>query len=506
MEKINNDSHGKETIEFTKNNRLNLILIMLGMTVCFSTLWRFPYQVATFGGVGFIVIYLAMLVLVVYPALTAEWGLGRFTSSGPESAYSSLHFPKAVSYGLFFIVFAIGSYFIVWVGWILEFVFRAFTDSSLVNSNTNSITYFTNNIVNQPAIQLIFSGLVLVLIAPVLFKGSKTIEKLSVVIVPIFFLFLISMTGFIFVQPGIAGAIVDFFTSFDAGQITPFTFVAALGQAFFSLCLGGTYMVLYSSYMKRTEKHDIPVNAGLTIIGNTIASLLSMVLIFGILIYSTVGLGNFTAYGPGLLFSAIPKAFQTLQVSLLVKQILLGLFFAMFFFSAFLPMIAILEVLVVFFTSKVKISRLKAYIVIAIVMIVAAIPSALSPLEGGFLYNMDIFVGAIGSVLGSIMALFAFGWVINKKDAISTVNLHSKLTLGNKWYFMTKYITPFVMLFVILYALSDVIIGIFALNSIPETNFILYPLITTVIPSFIVIIFIVVATVYLVDKKTSNKF
>ncbi len=505
MQSSNNDSNEPRLNQFTKNNRLNLILIMLGMTVCFSTLWRFPYQVASFGGVGFIIIYLVMLVLFVYPALTAEWGLGRFTGSGPEDAYTKLHLPKVVSYFLFLVVFAIGSYFIVWVGWILEFVVKAFTDKSLVSSNTSSIAYFTNKIVNEPGIQILFAGLVLVLIAPALLKGSKTIEKISLIIVPLFFVFLLGMTTFVIIQPGIINSLMEYFVSFNINQITPFTFVAALGQAFFSLCLGGTYMVLYSSYMKKTEKHDIPVNAGLTIIGNTIASLFSMLLVFGIIIYSTIGLGNFKAYGPGLLFSAIPEAFQTLQFSLLTNQLLLGLFFTMFFFSAFLPMVAILEVLVVFFTSKVKISRMKAYVVIAVAMILAAIPSALSPLEGGYLYNMDIFIGAIGSVVGSIIALFTFGWIINKKDALTTVNLHSKANLGDKWYFMTKYVAPFTMLFVILYALSDVIVGIFSLNAIPDSKFIFYPIIIALLPLVSAIVITTIFLIYYIDKKASTK-
>ena len=414
MEHDTIQSESSLNLTFTKDSRLTIILIMLGMTICFSTLWRFPYQVASFGGLGFIIIYLAMLIFFVYPALTAEWGLGRFTGSGAEDAYTNLNLPKSVSYVLFFIVFAIGSYFIIWVGWILEFTFRALTDPRLVDANTNSITYFSTNIVNQPGIQLIFAALVLILIAPALLIGTRAIERISSVLVPIFFVFIIGITSFVLLQPGILSETLTYLTAFNVNQITPFTFVAALGQAFFSLCLGGTYMVLYSSYMKRTEKHDIPINAGLTIIGNTIASILSMILVFGILIYSTIGLNNFEAFGPGLLFSAIPAAFQSLQVSVFVKQVLLALFFALFFFSAFLPMVAILEVLVVFFTKKFNFSRIKAYSLISFAMILAAIPSALSPLEGGFLYNLDIFVGAIGSVVGSIIALFTFGWVMSK--------------------------------------------------------------------------------------------
>ena len=86
-------SDNNQNSAFLNNSRFNFVAIMLGMTVCFSTLWRFPYQVASFGGFAYIAFYLVMLIFFVYPALTAEWGLGRFTNSGPEKAYELLILP-----------------------------------------------------------------------------------------------------------------------------------------------------------------------------------------------------------------------------------------------------------------------------------------------------------------------------------------------------------------------------------------------------------------------------
>lgn len=491
---------------FSKDSRYGLIAIMLGMTICFSTLWRFPYQVASFGGMAFVIIYIVMLIFFVYPALTAEWGLGRFTNSGPEEAYDKLHLPKAVSYLLFFIVFAIGSYFIVWVGWIIEYAFKSLTDPALVQNGISSTSYFSSNVVNQPLMQLLFAGIVLLLIAPVLLKGSKSIERISSIVVPIFFCFIVGITLFIFIQPGILPSMVAFLSSFNMSQITPYTFVAALGQAFFSLCLGGTYMVLYSSYMKKSSKHDIPVNAGLTIIGNTLASLLSMFLVFGIIIYSSLGLSTFSSFGPGLLFSAIPEAFQSLPLPVFFRQILLFLFFSMFFLSAFLPMVAILEVLVVFVSKKLKIGRMKAFISLFLLLLVAAIPSVLSPLEGGFLYNLDIFVGAIGSVIGSIIAIYSFSWLITKKEVLKIVNLNSKIRLGNTWYFFTKYVSPFVMILVIAYALADTITGYFSLDKIPTTSYILYSVISFSIPLLVILVGILIFVSYYHDRKDVQKY
>ncbi|KKK84324.1 hypothetical protein LCGC14_2784500, partial [marine sediment metagenome] len=107
---------------FSSKSRFSMVSIMLGMTVCFSTLWRFPYQVANFGGAGYILVYILMISLFVFPALTAEWGLGRFTKRGPDGAYTQLKMPggKLIAVILFGVVLAVGSYFVIWIGWILR--------------------------------------------------------------------------------------------------------------------------------------------------------------------------------------------------------------------------------------------------------------------------------------------------------------------------------------------------------------------------------------------------
>ena len=230
-----------------------------------------------------------------------------------------------------------------------------------------------------------------------------------------------------------------------------------------------------------------------------------MFLVFGIIIYSNLGLTNFSSFGPGLLFSAIPEAFQSLPVAVVFRQILLFLFFSMFFLSALLPMVAILEVLVVFLTKKFKIDRVKAYVSLTLFLLFAAIPSILSPLEGGFLYNLDIFVGAIGSVLGSVIAIFSFCWLVAKNEVLTTVNLNSRIKLGGKWYFFTKYVSPFAMLLVIVYALSDVITGYFPLNKIPDTNYVLYSPITLIIPLLVISIGVLVVVTYYLDKNVIHK-
>lgn len=60
---------------------------------------------------------------------------------------------------------------------------------------------------------------------------------------------------------------------FDFKSLHGSVVAAALGQAVFSLSLGGTFMVIYGSYLHK--KSSIPKNAVFTGIGDALAGVLS---------------------------------------------------------------------------------------------------------------------------------------------------------------------------------------------------------------------------------------
>lgn len=492
---------------FDSNSKTGIVSVMLGMTVCFSTLWRFPYQIANFGGAAYVVVYLVVAALFIYPALTAEWGLGRLTGRGHDGAFNNVKFPgsKFVSILLFGVIFAIGSYFVVWIGWILRYVYSSLSDAELSKSTTNSAAYFDNEVAANPTSQLIFAAIVILLVAPTIFGGKNQIQKISNKVVPIFYVSVIAMTGVVLAQPGVWSSTWSFFTSFELSQITPYTFVTALGQAFFSLCLGGTFMVLYGSYMKRKNTHNIPMNAGYTVIGNSIASIVSAFLIIGIVSMASIQ-GNLSEFGPGLFFGVIPEAFQSLSLSNNFVRIIMAGFFILFFFAAYLPMTAIMEVTTVALVDRFGLTRRKAYVIMGVSTLVLAIPSALSPLSGGFLYNLDLYVGAMGLVVGSMLAIFAFTWYVSKEKVLEEVNDSSRLKLGNKWYVWTKYVTPIFMLIVVLYVLSDVLANVASgLFGVKESDYVLYGKIVDIIPIFTVLLIAMVGIFYYTDRRKTSK-
>lgn len=494
---------------FESNSKRSLISIMLGMTVCFSTLWRFPYQTVNFGGAWYIAIYLVLAALFVYPALTAEWGLGRLTGRGPDGAYKNIKLPghKYISVVLFGIVLAIASYFAIWIGWIVRYIWSSLTDPNLALSSTSSASYFDSEVAANPWVQLFFAGLVVLLVSPVVLGGEKRIQKVSNIVVPIFYTFVIAMTAFVLIQPGVFQSTIQYLTDFNTSNVTSYTFITALGQAFFSLCLGGTFMVLYGSYMDRKSTHNIPVNAGMTVFGNSLASIISVFLIIGILSFGGLS-GDLSQFGPGLFFGVIPEAFQALSPGGdggVLISLGMAIFFIMFLFAAYLPMTAIFEVLTVGLVDQFDISRKQAFSMVAVTTLVLAVPSAMSPHSGGFLYNLDVFIGALGLIFGSMIAIFSFTWLVPRNTVLDEVNQESEVKLGSKWYFWTKYVTPVFMLLIVLYVLSDVLARtVTGLFDVRASDYLLYERIVRITPWVTILLVGISVGLYLLDRERTS--
>src|SRR6185312_15817032 len=86
----------------------------------------------------------------------------------------------------------------------------------------------------------------------------------------------------------------------------PTVMVAAIGHAIFSLSLGGTFMVVYGSYVSGNETLARP--AIWTAVGDTGSALLAGLAV----IPAVFALGLQPTSGPGLIFATLPKVFAAI--------------------------------------------------------------------------------------------------------------------------------------------------------------------------------------------------
>ena len=148
--------------------------------------------------------------------------------------------------------------------------------------------------------------------------------------------------------PGAMEGVRWYILKFRLADLTPTVMVAAIGHAMFSLSLGGTFMVVYGSYLEARRERSRARRSGRSI-GDTGSALLAGFAI----IPAVFALGLEPTSGPGLIFSTLPKVFAAMPVGWLFGL----LFFVGLFGAGYLSDIGAFEVLVAGLTDNTRLTR-----------------------------------------------------------------------------------------------------------------------------------------------------
>jgi len=420
---------------------------MIGVAVGLGNVWRFPYMMGSYGGSAFLVVYLIFTVAFAIPALMAEIALGRETEGGTVVAFVKSFGKKwggIIGFALMATVLIATSYYAVVISNVV------YTAGYVISAGFKGdhIAKHQEGLANG-VLQYGIAALLLVTALFVVHKGlKKGIEWLSKLFVPFFLIVIIYLIYYVFSLPG-SWEQLRLFLNPDLGALTMQQTFAALGQSFYSVGLGGTFIVVYGRYLKKNE--SIPKIAAFTCLGDVGASLLvSLFLVPAILVF-----GLDMSSGPGLIFSTLPKLFAQMPGGQLVGS----LFMLALSFVAFLSMVAGYEV----FTSSVdkevfpKIGRTKIIFAVGISQLILIAPTTFYPSLIGVL---DMIFGSGMQVLGSILSIIGLVWGLGRVTAIRQIftnSTDSKIAS----YSMTwlKWVMPIVLLTVLIGFIYGVAIG-----------------------------------------------
>ncbi len=428
-------------------SRLGTILTMVGVAVGLGNVWRFPYLVGQFGGAAFVMFYLFVAIVVGIPALMAEWSLGRATRRGTLGAFERGGLPggRYVGGALFCVVIAATAYYTNVVGWVLYFALGELMAMFGMTLNAAAILPPQSGFsLESFALQVACTGVVIVSCALVLDRGLRAgIERSSRIIMPALYVILLILIARAVTLPGAGAGLNWYLGKFQWHDLTPSVMVAAMGQAIFSLSLGGTFMVTYGSYLSDGE--PLRGSAAWTVFGDTAAGIMAGLVIFP----AVFAFGMEPASGPRLLFDTIPRVFAQMPG---------GAFFGLLFFlglfgAAFLSDVAAFEVLIAGVVDNTRRSRRRAIWLMALmVWIVALVP----------MLNLDIFVtwdltfGSGLQTLGAFLTVLTAGWFMKRGallEQFGTPGLARNVLVS-----MVRYVIPFAMLAVgIWWLLTDVL-------------------------------------------------
>lgn len=187
---------------------------------------------------------------------------------------------------------------------------------------------------------------------------------------------------------------------------------SAMSQAFFTLSLGIASMEIFGSYM--TREKTLPSESIKICILDTFVAITAGLIIFP----ACFSYGVQPDQGPALIFVTLPNVF----VNMAGGRIWGTLFFLFMTFACFSTVIAVFENLISFSIDMFNLSRTKAVIINAIIMLIGCLPcifgfnilSGFSIFGKGVLDIEDFIVSnlllPVGAFLYSLFCSTKFGW------------------------------------------------------------------------------------------------
>lgn len=438
------------------SSKLGFILATAGSAIGLGAIWKFPYIAGNSGGGAFLLLFLIFTLFIGLPILLAEFVIGRGSGKDAVSAYKTFA-PKSGWHliGVLGMItcFILLSFYSVVGGWILIFLYET------IAGNLNGLADpeygdLFNNVIANPGIaigaQFAFIAISIVIVAKGIQKG---IERASKIMMPAlfiaFFILIIRSLTLDNISEGLS-----FFLYPDFTKLTSKTILSALGQSFFSISVGVSVMVTYSSYL--SKKEDLAGSAFSIVMMNILISLLAGLAIFP----AVFAFGFEPEAGPGLLFVILPAVFSKMPFGMTF----LFIFLILFLFAALTSAFSMLEIIVAAFTKGDPKKRTRATWITGILIFIVGIPSALSfgPLADYKVFGLTIFdlsdnlVSNILMPFGALLIAVFVGFRIPRKQLLDEISTGS--TFGRRifagWFLLIKYVAPIAIIIVFLDAVG----------------------------------------------------
>lgn len=410
-------------------SRWGFILASVGSAVGMANVWGFPSKMGANGGGAFLLIYLFFVFLFSFVGLPAEFAVGRRARTGTLGAYANAWktrnmekaggiigwLPLAGS-----MCIAVG--YAVIVAYVLKALWNSLTGSLMVSEPGawfESFSLSTYSVV--PFHVIVVIGTLLTL-----FLGAKSIEKTNQVMMPLFFLIFLALAVRVAFLPGVWEGYRFMLVPRWEALKDPMVWVTAMGQAFFSLSITGSGMIVYGAYLDEGER---VVSLGLkTAFFDTLAAFVAALVI----IPACFAYGLDVGAGPGLLFVVLPTILQDIPLGRLFAVIL---YIAMIFagVSSLQNMFeAVGESLSHRFP---RLKRRAVLVLMCVICLGAGVNMEAIFHWGPWMDLVSIYIIPLGAMLGAL----SWFWVMKREDFLDEINKGGG-RLGRIWYLTGRFL------------------------------------------------------------------
>lgn len=430
------------------NSNITFILAMIGSAVGLGNIWRFPNVLYSNGGGSFIIPYIVSLFLLGISFVLVEYAVGyKFKTSLAKILFNVHKKLEPVAWFVLLIVFLITTYYVCVVGWDLIYLVLSFTKAW----GSNPDLFFSNSVLHSTdSISGIFTIVptVLISIITIWFISwliirrdlNEGIGKVSRILLPLLCIIVAVIVAYSLTLPGASIGYMQIFTPDWSALTNLNVWLAAFGQIVFSLSLGMAIALTYASYLP--EKSKLVDNALIVAFSNSGFEVFNSIGIFSILGFMALSTGiQFNALvteGSGLAFVVFPQVFNIMGSG---AQIIGPLFFLCILFAGITSIIALLEGVCYSISEKFDFSRKKTATVVCITGVL--ISSIFATGAGSMILGVfDAFLNNFALLFAILLECIIFGWIYDFDKLISTLNEHSKITVGKTWKAVIKVILP----------------------------------------------------------------
>ena len=424
---MNKNGNFKSTVGF--------VLACVGSAVGMGNIWMFPYRLGQYGGAAFLIPYLIFIALLGLVGLSAEFALGRMAKTGTLGAYAYCwknKFGKYIGWLPLLGSLGIAIGYSVILGWVFRSIQGVLTNELLTNDIPAFFTNMTQSFSNVPCHFLVLFITCLLLFT----SATNAIEKANKVLMPAFFILFIILAIRVSLFNGAIEGYKFLFVPKWEYLLNKETWIMAMGQAFFSLSITGSGMIVYGAYLK--DDVDIPKASMQTAVFDTIAAMLAALAIMP----AVFSFGIDPVSGPSLMFLTLPEVF---------KQMPLGNFFALFFFisvafAGITSLINMLEAVCESWQNRFHISRKKAVLLCGIITFIISVCIENGDIVGKWMDVVTIYIIPFAALLGAITIYYILGWNALKQE----LDKGRKKPVGPTFKFLGKYVYVFLALIILI--------------------------------------------------------
>ena len=439
------------------SSRFGFIMAAAGSAVGLGNIWGFPTQTASNGGAAFVLVYLILAFCLAYPALMAELVIGRH---GQANAVSSLQklatsnvqkkFAFVIGFGGIVCSALILSFYAIVAGW----MFSATLDPLSSMAGFDSATKWLNT--QSFPRDLIFTSVFIIITISIISKGVENgIEKWTKRLMPALLGILALLIVYVLTQEGAMKGLKAYLIPDFHSLLDPQLLVSALGQAFFSLSLGTSVMIIYGSYISKKE-NLVSLGAYVTLIDVLIAFVAGLLIIPAMYVAQAQGVAIFSESGAllsedTLVFQVLPALFASMgEIGYLIGFA----FFALMSIAALTSSISMLEAPVSYAVERFSLNRVQATWIIGTII---------SLISFTIIFNFSTLFGFVVSlttqfsqpIIGMLCCIFV-GWIWHRNSLLSEIKQGyesvGETVFWKVWPWYIKFVCPLAIALVFLHS------------------------------------------------------